>query len=73
MELKLTQLTEHAWLFPHDPDPNAVQSSIGVITTRNESLLVDAGNSARLVRKLKTELARCNLPPVSRIIYTHHH
>jgi glyoxylase-like metal-dependent hydrolase (beta-lactamase superfamily II) len=73
MELQLTQLTEHVWLLPHHPDPNAVQSSIGVIATRNKSLLIDAGNSPRLARKLKTELVRCNLPPISRIIYTHHH
>jgi glyoxylase-like metal-dependent hydrolase (beta-lactamase superfamily II) len=73
MDFKLTQLTEHAWLLPHNPDTNAVQSSIGVITTLNETLLVDAGNSPRLARKIKTELARCNLAPVSRIIYTHHH
>ena len=73
MENKLTQLTEHIWLFPHDPDPNAVQSSIGVIATSNESVLIDAGNSPRLACQLKTELLRCHLPPVSRIIYTHHH
>ena len=73
MELQLTQLTEHVWLLPHHPDPNAVQSSIGVIAARNKSLLIDAGNSPRLAHKLKTELARCQLPPVSRIIYTHHH
>ena len=73
MELQLTQLTEHVWLLPHHPDPNTVQSSIGVIATRKESLLIDAGNSPRLARLLKTELVRCNLPPVSRIIYTHHH
>jgi glyoxylase-like metal-dependent hydrolase (beta-lactamase superfamily II) len=73
MEKRLTQLTKHVWLLPHDPDPDAVQSSIGVIATKNESLLIDAGNSPRLARQLKTELVRCNLPPVSRIIYTHHH
>ena len=73
MVLGLTQLTEHTWLLPHHPDPNAVQSCIGVITARNESLLVDAGNGPRLARILKVELTRCNLPPVSRIIYTHHH
>lgn len=73
MELQLTQLTEHIWLLPHNPDANAVQSSIGVVATRNESLLIDAGNSPRLARRVKTELVRCNLPPVSRIIYTHHH
>ncbi len=73
MELKLTQLTDHTWLFPHHPDEAAVQSSIGVIVSRNASWLVDTGNSPRLARQLKTELARCHLPPVSRIIYTHHH
>jgi glyoxylase-like metal-dependent hydrolase (beta-lactamase superfamily II) len=73
MELTLKQLTEHTWLLPHDPDENAVQSSIGVITAQNESLLIDAGNSPRLARIIKTELARNNLPPVSRMIYTHHH
>jgi glyoxylase-like metal-dependent hydrolase (beta-lactamase superfamily II) len=73
MELQLTQLTEHVWLLPHHPNPNTIQSSIGVIANRNRSLLVDAGNSPRLARKLKTELVRCNLPPISHIIYTHHH
>lgn len=73
MELTLKQLTEHAWLFPHDPDENAVQSCIGVITTGDESVMIDAGNSPRLARKIKTELTRNNLPPISRIIYTHHH
>jgi glyoxylase-like metal-dependent hydrolase (beta-lactamase superfamily II) len=73
MELRLTQLTEHTWYLPHHPDANVVQSSIGVIATRNQSLLVDAGNSPRLARRIKAELARCNLPPLSRILYTHHH
>jgi len=73
MDLRLTALTEHTWLLPHDPDPNAVQSCIGVITSRNESLLVDTGNSPRLARQLRAELERCDLPPVSRILYTHHH
>ncbi len=73
MELQLTQLTEHIWLLPHNSDPNTIQSSIGVIATRNQSLLIDAGNSPRLARKVKAELVRCNLPPVTRIIYTHHH
>ena len=73
MELTLKPLTEHVWLLPHDPDETAVQSCVGVIATRNESVLVDAGNSPRLARKIKTELVRNHLPPVSRIIYTHHH
>jgi len=35
MDLKLTQLTEHTWFLPPHPDPNIVQSAIGVITTPN--------------------------------------
>jgi glyoxylase-like metal-dependent hydrolase (beta-lactamase superfamily II) len=73
MELILEQLTEHTWLLPHHPDETAVQSSIGVISTQNESVLIDSGNSPRLARKIKTELTRYKLPPVSRIIFTHHH
>ena len=73
MDLTLKPLTEHVWLLPHGPDENAVQSSIGVITTQSKSVLIDAGNSPRLARKVKAELARNNLPAVSRIIYTHHH
>ena len=73
MELTLKQLTEHTWLLPHHPDENVTQSSVGVITTQKESVLVDAGNSPRLARTIKAELARNHLPPVSRIIYTHHH
>jgi glyoxylase-like metal-dependent hydrolase (beta-lactamase superfamily II) len=73
MDIRLTQLTEHIWLLPHHPDPNAVQSCVGVITAQTESLLVDTGNSPRLAHKLKAELERCGLPPVTRIIYTHHH
>lgn len=73
MRFQIQQLSEHIWLFPHNPLPNAVQSSIGVIATRHASVLIDAGNSPRLARKVKTELARRNFPPLSRIIYTHHH
>lgn len=73
MELKLEQLSQHTWLFPHNPNPRAVQASIGVIATQKSSILIDAGNSPTLTSRIKTELMRCNLPPVSHIIYTHHH
>jgi glyoxylase-like metal-dependent hydrolase (beta-lactamase superfamily II) len=73
MDIKLTQLSKHTWLFPHNPNPTAVQSSVGVIASQKGSLLVDAGNSPHLARKIKFELVRCNLPPVTHIIYTHHH
>ena len=73
MELELEQLSNHTWFFPHHPNLRAVQASIGVIATQKGSLLIDAGNSPRLASRIKTELMRCNLPPVAHIIYTHHH
>lgn len=73
MESELTQLTEHVWLYPHNPDTRVDQSSIGVIAVRDQSWLIDAGNSPRLARMVKAEMARCRLPPVTRILYTHHH
>lgn len=73
MRQKLTQLSEHIWLWPHHKSPNMVQASIGVIAGDDETILVDAGNSPKLARRLKRELHRTGLPPVGRIIYTHHH
>ncbi|MGD9092145.1 MAG: MBL fold metallo-hydrolase [Anaerolineales bacterium] len=73
MASQLKQLTDHIWLYPHHSNFRVVQSSVGVITTRNASVLVDAGNNPRLARKIKTELIRNGLPPVTGIIYTHHH
>ncbi|MEW5938997.1 MAG: MBL fold metallo-hydrolase [Chloroflexota bacterium] len=73
MELRLKQLAEHIWLLPHNPNENVAQSSIGVVVSQNESVLIDVGNSPRLARKIKMELTRNDLPPVSLIIYTHHH
>lgn len=73
MRPKLTQLAENVWLWPHNSGFNAIQSSVGVIIGENETVLVDAGNSPQLARRIKDELRQCGFPPVSLIIYTHHH
>ena len=73
MQQKLTQLAENVWLWPHDPDFNAVQGCVGVIVGENETALVDAGNSPDLVRQIIDALEERALPGVGRIIYTHHH
>jgi len=70
---KLTQLADSVWLWPHNPDENAIQSTVGVIVGEDETILIDAGNSPRLARQIKDELKQRGLPPVGRIIYTHHH
>lgn len=73
MQKKLVQLAEHVWLWPHDAGFNAVQSCVGVIVGENETVLVDAGNGPVLARRIQDELRQSGFPPVSRLIYTHHH
>ncbi|OGO20993.1 MAG: hypothetical protein A2Z14_12555 [Chloroflexi bacterium RBG_16_48_8] len=73
MTQKLTQITERVCLWPYHQDPNQIQPCIGVIPGDRGTVLVDAGNCLTAARQLKWALERANLPPVSRIIYTHHH
>jgi len=73
MRQKLVRLAENVWLWPHNSGFNAIQSSVGVIIGENGSVLVDAGNSPELARRIKDELAQSGFPPVCQIIYTHHH
>lgn len=73
MRQKLIQLSDRVWLWPHRSSFSAVQSCVGVIAGREETVLVDAGNSPQLARRIKAALQQAGLPPVSRILYTHHH
>ena len=52
----LTQISENVWLWPHHPDPERVQPSIGVVLGDHGSLLVDAGNSPAVAARLKEAL-----------------
>lgn len=73
MDQKLVQLTQNIWLWPHHPDPDVIQASIGLITGPHSSILVDAGNSPDVAERLKAAIQRAGLPKVESIIYTHHH
>jgi glyoxylase-like metal-dependent hydrolase (beta-lactamase superfamily II) len=73
MTRNLVQLSDNIWLWPHNPDPAAVQASVGIITHGDECMLVDAGNGPALARQIKASLEEQGLPPVTRIVYTHHH
>lgn len=69
----LIQLDAHVWYWPHHPDPNIVQPSIGMIVGQSKSILVDAGNGPAHAIQVRAALDQAGLPPVSMIIYTHHH
>ncbi|MCP4419756.1 MAG: MBL fold metallo-hydrolase [Chloroflexi bacterium] len=71
--LKLTQISPHVWILPHHPDKNRVQATVGVIVTAQQTILIDTGNSLQLARHIQATLAAMAAPPISHIIYTHHH
>jgi glyoxylase-like metal-dependent hydrolase (beta-lactamase superfamily II) len=73
MPQKLTQLAENVWLWPQSSNPSDVQSSVGIIVGQNETVLVDTGNSPQLANRIQDEMRQHGFPPVSQIIYTHHH
>jgi glyoxylase-like metal-dependent hydrolase (beta-lactamase superfamily II) len=70
---QLRQITDHVWVYPHHPDPDAVQPCVGVVVTPAHTVLIDAGNGPGHARRLLSELWRIDAPPVSHIIYTHFH
>ena len=71
--LTLTQISPHVWILPRHPDKNRVQATIGMILTADQALLVDAGNSLQLARQIQATLAAMDAPPISHLVYTHHH
>jgi glyoxylase-like metal-dependent hydrolase (beta-lactamase superfamily II) len=70
---ELQQIAESVWIFPRDPDSNRAQPNVGVICTAARTILVDGGNSPRHARRVLVALSEMNTPPVSYVIYTHHH
>lgn len=70
---ELQPIAERVWIFPCDPDPSKLQPTVGVICAPTQTILVDGGNSPRHARRILTALAEMNAPPVSTVIYTHHH
>lgn len=70
---QLEQIAENVWIFPCDDDPQVVQPNVGVVLAGDETILVDAGNSPKQARLIQAALNALDAPPVSTIIYTHHH
>lgn len=61
-----------AWYFPTD-DGDRIEPNIGVIVTGQGTVLVDSGNSPRHALRIAAALEAAKLPPVTHVIYTHHH
>jgi len=72
-EVLLKQLTENVWIYPQGENLERIEPVVGAIITANQSILIDCGNSPGHARKIQLALNERNAPPVSTIIYTHHH
>ncbi|AZM48879.1 MBL fold metallo-hydrolase [Streptomyces sp. WAC 06738] len=69
----LVRITDRVWWWPHHPDPDRVQAGVGVIAGDDGCLLVDAGHSPALARRIAGALGGAGLPKARALVYTHHH
>jgi glyoxylase-like metal-dependent hydrolase (beta-lactamase superfamily II) len=70
---KLEQITDKAWYWPPNRNPLRVEATIGAVCGNDGTLLVDAGNSPEISSQLIVAMQRRGFPPVTHIVYTHHH
>ncbi|TCC46377.1 MBL fold metallo-hydrolase [Kribbella capetownensis] len=69
----LEHLNGRVWLYPHDPDPDAIRPSVAVIADDRGSVLIDAGNSPEHAGEIQAAIAAAGLPAPRWLVYTHHH
>ncbi|ADB34143.1 beta-lactamase domain protein [Kribbella flavida DSM 17836] len=69
----LEHVAGRVWLYPHDPDPDAIGASVAVIADERGSVLIDAGNSPAHAREVRRAIAAAGLPAPRWLVYTHHH
>jgi glyoxylase-like metal-dependent hydrolase (beta-lactamase superfamily II) len=78
---KLQHVSGRVWLYPHDPDPDAVRAAVAVIAgddnggggSGSGTVLVDAGNSPAHAREIQQAIQAAGIPAPTTLIYTHHH
>ena len=73
MSSALTRVAGRVWLYPADPDPDKIQASVEVIADDRGSVIVDAGHSPDLARRVQAAMAVERIPPARWLVYTHHH
>ncbi len=69
--LRLQRLTDHVYTLP--PDAERDRPILGVISGKEISVIVDAGNSPAHARELLREIGRLKLPPPRYLVITHWH
>ncbi|MFC0626904.1 MBL fold metallo-hydrolase [Kribbella deserti] len=71
--MPLQHLAGRVWLWPHDPDPDAIRGCVAVIADDRGSVIVDAGNSPDQARRIQQAIAAEQLPAPRWLTYTHNH
>lgn len=61
------------WLWPHDPDPAKVQACVGIVAGDTGSVVIDAGHSPALARRIRAGMNDAGLPAPRLLVFTHHH
>lgn len=69
----LQHVAGRVWLYPHDPDPDAIRPGIGVIADDRGTVIVDAGNGPEHAREIQDAIAKQELPAPRWLVYTHYH
>jgi glyoxylase-like metal-dependent hydrolase (beta-lactamase superfamily II) len=70
---QLQHVSGRVWLYPHDPDPDAIRPSVALIADDRGSVLVDAGNGPEHASAIRNAVASAGLPAPRWLVYTHHH
>ncbi|HEU4945529.1 MAG TPA: MBL fold metallo-hydrolase [Kribbella sp.] len=73
MAEQLQHLSGRVWLYPHDPDPDAIRGSVAIVADDRGSVLIDAGNSPAAAREVQQSIEAAGLPRPRWLVYTHHH
>lgn len=69
----LEHVAGRVWVYPHDPDPEAIGASVGVVADARGSVLIDAGNGPEHAREVRRAVVDAGLPEPRWLVYTHHH
>ncbi|MEV6281317.1 MBL fold metallo-hydrolase [Kribbella sp. NPDC051770] len=71
--MELEHVAGRVWIYPHDPDPEAIGAAVGVIADERGSVLIDAGNSPAHGRVVRRAVEAAGLPAPRWLVFTHHH
>ncbi len=71
-ETAFQQITKNVWVYPCGK-PDRIEPVVGAIVTESQTILIDAGNGPAHARAIQRSLDSMGAPPVSTVIYTHHH